>query len=219
MHVALLLALAAVGIGRIEPTRPEDRDGDGVPDSADLCPDEPEDRDSFEDWDGCPDPDNDKDRIPDTADKCPNEPETYNGIEDGDGCPDRGKVIIHRCKLEIVDKIYFSKGKREIERDGRLLDDIARTLVANPQVVVLEVQGHAAPNEANASALAAARAAAVRAALVARGVPGARLVARSFGSKRLACTAKTEACARQSRRVEFSITKRSDKELASSPAP
>src|SRR5262249_12459600 len=31
-----------------------DRDHDGVPDSQDLCPDEPEDRDGFEDADGCP---------------------------------------------------------------------------------------------------------------------------------------------------------------------
>src|SRR5262249_30248598 len=29
-----------------------DRDGDGVPDVSDLCPDEPEDRDGFEDEDG-----------------------------------------------------------------------------------------------------------------------------------------------------------------------
>jgi hypothetical protein len=34
----------------------EDSDGDGVPDSFDLCPDEPEDMDGFEDGDGCPEP-------------------------------------------------------------------------------------------------------------------------------------------------------------------
>lgn len=32
-----------------------DRDGDGVPDHLDQCPDLPEDHDGFEDWDGCPD--------------------------------------------------------------------------------------------------------------------------------------------------------------------
>jgi hypothetical protein len=70
----------------------KDSDGDGIPDNIDLCPNEPEDRDGFEDNDGCPDPDNDKDRIPDVADRCPNVPETYNGFEDDDGCPDRGRV-------------------------------------------------------------------------------------------------------------------------------
>jgi outer membrane protein OmpA-like peptidoglycan-associated protein len=65
-----------------------DRDHDGVPDSQDLCPDEPEDRDGFEDADGCPDPDNDQDGIPDAQDRCPNEPEDRDGFQDADGCPD-----------------------------------------------------------------------------------------------------------------------------------
>jgi outer membrane protein OmpA-like peptidoglycan-associated protein len=65
-----------------------DRDGDGIPDVKDKCPDEPEDKDGFEDEDGCPDPDNDLDGIPDVKDKCPNEPEDFDGFEDEDGCPD-----------------------------------------------------------------------------------------------------------------------------------
>ena len=65
-----------------------DRDGDGIPDVRDKCPDDPEDKDGFEDEDGCPDPDNDKDGILDAADKCPNEPEDFDGFEDEDGCPD-----------------------------------------------------------------------------------------------------------------------------------
>jgi outer membrane protein OmpA-like peptidoglycan-associated protein len=65
-----------------------DRDGDGIPDIHDKCPNEPEDRDGFEDDDGCPDPDNDKDGIPDAVDKCPNEPEDFDGFQDEDGCPD-----------------------------------------------------------------------------------------------------------------------------------
>jgi outer membrane protein OmpA-like peptidoglycan-associated protein len=67
---------------------PRDLDGDGVPDDVDRCPLVPEDRDGFEDEDGCPDPDNDHDGIPDAADKCPNDPEDKDGFEDGDGCPD-----------------------------------------------------------------------------------------------------------------------------------
>ncbi|QDE70500.1 cell envelope biogenesis protein OmpA [Myxococcus xanthus] len=67
---------------------PVDTDGDGILDIDDACPTEPEDKDGFQDEDGCPDPDNDADGIPDTADTCPNEPETVNGFEDSDGCPD-----------------------------------------------------------------------------------------------------------------------------------
>ncbi|HEY0714264.1 MAG TPA: transporter, partial [Polyangia bacterium] len=59
-----------------------DRDHDGYKDDVDLCPDDPEDFDDFEDEDGCPDPDNDKDGILDVDDKCPNDPETRNGFKD-----------------------------------------------------------------------------------------------------------------------------------------
>jgi len=70
------------------PPAPGDADGDGILDNVDQCPRVAEDKDGFEDEDGCPDPDNDKDGIPDTADKCPNEPEDKDGFEDEDGCPD-----------------------------------------------------------------------------------------------------------------------------------
>src|SRR5206468_1652160 len=121
-----------------------DRDGDGYKDDVDQCPDDPEDFDDFEDADGCPDPDNDKDGIPDVDDKCPNEPEAYNGFEDADGCPDKGKVIIHKGKLEILDKIYFETDKDEIKPVSfPLLDAIAATINGNPQIELIEIQGHA----------------------------------------------------------------------------
>jgi hypothetical protein len=66
-----------------------DSDGDGIPDSVDKCPDEPEDKDMFDDDDGCPDPDNDHDGIPDALDKCPIDPEDKDGFQDQDGCPDK----------------------------------------------------------------------------------------------------------------------------------
>jgi OmpA-OmpF porin, OOP family len=65
-----------------------DRDGDGIKDDVDKCPDEPEDFDGFEDADGCPDPDNDHDGIPDVDDRCINEPEDRDGDQDADGCPE-----------------------------------------------------------------------------------------------------------------------------------
>jgi OOP family OmpA-OmpF porin len=65
-----------------------DKDGDGIKDDVDKCPLDPEDKDGFEDEDGCPDPDNDKDGIADLKDKCPNDPEDKDGFQDQDGCPD-----------------------------------------------------------------------------------------------------------------------------------
>ncbi|MBA3461107.1 MAG: OmpA family protein [Deltaproteobacteria bacterium] len=63
-----------------------DRDGDGVPDSLDGCSEDPEDKDGFQDEDGCPDIDNDGDGIVDSDDQCANEPEDKDGFKDTDGC-------------------------------------------------------------------------------------------------------------------------------------
>lgn len=65
-----------------------DTDKDGIGDSSDKCPSEPEDKDGFEDEDGCPDLDNDNDHVLDGSDACPNEAEDIDGYQDGDGCPD-----------------------------------------------------------------------------------------------------------------------------------
>jgi outer membrane protein OmpA-like peptidoglycan-associated protein len=75
-----------VGLGWAPDFR--DRDHDGILDAVDRCPDDPEDKDGFQDEDGCPDEDNDNDGIPDKLDKCPNDYEDFDGFEDEDGCPD-----------------------------------------------------------------------------------------------------------------------------------
>lgn len=68
---------------------PADKDGDGIANKDENCPDDAEDMDGFEDADGCPDVDNDQDGILDVEDKdCPNDAEDKDGFEDEDGCPD-----------------------------------------------------------------------------------------------------------------------------------
>ncbi|MGZ3475399.1 MAG: thrombospondin type 3 repeat-containing protein [Polyangiales bacterium] len=87
-----------------------DRDGDGIPDRDDKCPDVKEDKDGFEDTDGCPDPDNDKDGIPDNLDKCPSQAEDIDGFQDDDGCPepdrdgDGIKDVVDKCPDQAEDK-------------------------------------------------------------------------------------------------------------------
>jgi len=65
-----------------------DRDGDGLADAADACPDDAEDKDGVKDDDGCPDPDNDGDGIPDGNDRCADQAEDEDAFLDDDGCPD-----------------------------------------------------------------------------------------------------------------------------------
>ncbi len=66
----------------------DDRDKDGIKNADDVCPDVPEDKDAFDDADGCPDPDNDHDGILDVDDHCPLVPEDDDDFQDLDGCPD-----------------------------------------------------------------------------------------------------------------------------------
>jgi outer membrane protein OmpA-like peptidoglycan-associated protein len=67
---------------------PEDSDRDGIPDAADRCPSEAEDRDGTLDADGCRDWDDDEDGLDDDSDRCPKQPEDWDGFQDEDGCPD-----------------------------------------------------------------------------------------------------------------------------------
>jgi outer membrane protein OmpA-like peptidoglycan-associated protein len=61
-----------------------DADQDGIPNRLDKCPYEPEDKDAYQDEDGCPDPDNDKDGVLDVNDKCPETPQGV--VVDSTGC-------------------------------------------------------------------------------------------------------------------------------------
>jgi hypothetical protein len=75
-----------VGVGYSP--RQHDQDADGVPDSDDQCVHLPEDRDGFQDADGCADDDNDGDLIVDEDDQCPLAPAEPDRDNDEDGCTD-----------------------------------------------------------------------------------------------------------------------------------
>ncbi len=67
-----------------------DRDGDGVLDAADACPDTAGDASSVPALNGCPNPDRDGDTFENGVDACPDKAEVFNGVDDNDGCPDPG---------------------------------------------------------------------------------------------------------------------------------
>ena len=69
------------------PPKPGDADGDGILDNVDECPKVPEDKDGYEDEDGCPEEDNDSDGILDKDDGCPLDPEDRDGFEDAGRLP------------------------------------------------------------------------------------------------------------------------------------
>jgi outer membrane protein OmpA-like peptidoglycan-associated protein len=102
-----------------------DRDGDGIPDDVDQCPDLAETRNGFEDEDGCPDvapdPDRDGDGVPDAVDRCPDAA----GPEDLEGCPDRDGDHV----ADIVDLCPDAAGPAALQgcpdRDGDQIPDVA----------------------------------------------------------------------------------------------
>ncbi len=115
------------------------------PAPVDPCKDTPEDRDGFQDDDGCDDPDNDQDGILDGVDKCPNEPENRNDWEDGDGCPDTipdtdGDGLLDpkdRCPMdpEDVDQFEDEDGCPDPDNDKDGVLDIADKCPNEPGIV------------------------------------------------------------------------------------
>ncbi len=94
-----------------------DPDKDMVVGAADHCPGEAEDKDFYEDQDGCPDGDNDTDGFADADDTCPLEAEDLDNYQDGDGCPEPDNDLDG-----MIDKIDSCPGEPE-DTDGFEDDD------------------------------------------------------------------------------------------------
>lgn len=152
----------------------------------------------------------DSDGILDQADKCPDQPETINGHQDEDGCPDKGKVIVvvKKEKIEILQKVHFATGKATIlKKSFNLLDQVALTLKANPQIKNIRVDGHtdSMGREEYNRKLSQARAEAVLEYLTNKGVEANRMQAKGFGESNPIDSNKTARGREKNRRVEFTI--------------
>ncbi len=106
-----------------------DSDGDGLDDSVDPCPQAAENRNSFQDDDGCPDeiPDSDGDGLDDLKDLCPSVPEDFDRFEDDNGCPDPDNDGDGFVDLEDlcpdVSGVAAMKGCPDPDRDGDTVVD------------------------------------------------------------------------------------------------
>jgi len=154
------------------PTKPGDADADGILDNVDKCPTAPEDRDGFQDADGCPDPDNDADGIPDKTDKCPIEAEDKDNFEDADGCPDPDNdkdgvpdekdkcpndagppdndgcpkkyehIVVTQEKIELKQKIFFDTDKARIQPRSYGLLDEIAQVLRSRPTMTVRIEGH-----------------------------------------------------------------------------
>jgi len=180
------------------PNGAEDRDGvkdeDGCPDpdndldlvldAADACPDAREDRDGFEDDDGCPEPDNDEDGVLDAKDACPRAPEIIDGKVDEDGCPEPGARSRGRWTgdLVVVENLprftpASARMPPDLEAGLRMAAQMIRGRLPVESIIIEAYPDRAGDGSDRALALAAARADAVKALLVAAGIPADSITA------------------------------------------
>jgi outer membrane protein OmpA-like peptidoglycan-associated protein len=208
---------------------PQDSDGDGVIDANDRCPDTPPG--VRVDANGCP-VDSDGDGVADSVDKCPNtpagEPVDASGCPifrdaDGDGVPDASdrcprtppgtRVDALGCpvlfsglsRTLVLRGVTFQTGRATLTAASLgTLDQVAASLRAHPEIRV-EIAGYTADQGARAAnrRLSQARADAVRAHLIRRGVPSTQLVARGFGAANPLDSNSTPTGRARNRRVEL----------------
>jgi outer membrane protein OmpA-like peptidoglycan-associated protein len=203
------------------PSDPESKDG---VDDADGCPEKDDDGDGVTgSRDKCPaqagqgwlpgrrrlsrsDPDNDGDGMADGSDKCKDEPENKNGFQDDDGCPDEIPEAVKKF-TGTIKGINFVTGSAKIKKgSNKTLDEAVAVLKENPSVRI-EIGGHTDDKgsaEKN-KALSQARAEAVKAYLVSKGIEAARLRAVGYGPEKPLDPAGTRAARAKNRRVEFVI--------------
>lgn len=198
----IFLGVRAAGGGAVAApeARPGDRDGDGVPDAVDRCPDDP----GPAALDGCPDADGDE--IADRDDACPDQP----GPAQNRGCPVSGETLveIETERLSLKDAIHFDTGQDTIKPESSpVLDAIARVLSDHPELKRIRVEGHTdnVGGAAYNKDLSRRRAAQVVRALVARGVAAERLSSEGYGFERPVAPNDTSLNRARNRRVEFTI--------------
>ncbi len=122
--------------------------------------------------------------------------------------PKKGDVEIAGNEIKIKKQIHFETDSAKISLDSTgLLEEIADTIVRNPCLKQVEIQGHTdntGPKEHN-KVLSDQRANAVRDWLLAHNVESGRLIAQGYGQERPISPNVTPAGKERNRRVQFII--------------
>lgn len=173
-----------------------DRDGDGVPDIKDKCPDVK----GSANFQGCPAPDSDGDSVNDDEDKCP----LVKGDKANFGCPTIRPELVQRVK-NAADRIYFVRAKANIEPVSFAELERVADVLKSDSTLRLRIEGFTDDEgpDAREMRLSARRAQAVEKYLVVLGIPPSRMETIGYGKKRpLAPNDSPEGMARN-RRVEM----------------
>lgn len=121
------------------------------------------------------------------------------------------RVVVTESKLEINEKIQFGLDNSTILPESfGLLDEITQVIKDHPELKKIAIEGHASADgdDNHNLVLSDARAKAVMAYIVGKGVDAKRLTAEGFGEKRPIADNNTEEGRIKNRRVEFNIVER-----------
>jgi len=176
-----------------------DKDGDGVPNYKDKCPNVA----GSPKYQGCPIPDTDGDGVNDDEDKCP----LVKGVASNRGCPPIRKEVIEKVDV-YARRVFFVRAKDIIERNSyRELDGVVAVLKADT-TLHLHIEGHTdteGTDERNQS-LSERRARSVKHYLESKGIADGRMDYKGYGSKRPMATNNTAEGMALNRRVELKLT-------------
>jgi len=143
--------------------------------------------------------DTDGDGIADDVDACP----SVAAADTTDGCP-RRVIVTTSGDIDIIQKVEFAAHQKTLDASDKIiLDESAKVLAGNPQILKVEIEGHTDSTES--PSLAKQRADVVIAYLVAKGVASGRLAAVSYGATRPLDTNATADGRARNRRIEFHI--------------
>ena len=120
------------------------------------------------------------------------------------------RVTITADRLQLAGKIAFEGSKIRTESIG-LMDEVLATLQAHPEITGVRIESHTDSRASveYALTLSGARAAAVQAYLVQRGLSPDKFVAAGYGGSRPLVKADNDAAWEKNDRIEFVITERS----------
>ena len=127
--------------------------------------------------------------------------------------PSRPSVVVRKKEIALRRQISFATGSDEILPNSEpILFEVADALLRNPNLELLEIQGHtdnSGDRELNMR-LSQRRAEAVRRWLIQHGVEPARLMAKGYGPTRPVVPNITQQNRARNRRVQFRIVRRAD---------
>ena len=208
-------------INRILEDDTNDPDRDGLNSEVDRCPEVPGPVKN----EGCPEGDKDNDKIVDTDDACPDIP----GVPEHDGCP---PAYIKDDQIVILGKVHFATDEDIIlDVSKPILEAVAGVLEANPDIQLVQVEGHTDIRHSHAynMALSQRRANSVMKFLIDQGIDRRRLEAVGYGHTKplyddTGCIGPDELLSEEcrfmtskNRRVIFRILQRSGAPNAQSP--